>query len=427
MFDTAFTFGLTQFARSLSFPERLQNRPFRNTALEPLRWRNAGLDALFYDIKALTAEETFYISDSLAAEGLIMIVPPAGQGMLTICESVDEYVLRGGRQVRALTIAGIGGSAIGAAAFARNVANAVGGPVAAVVSGYGLGDVMTEAMGGLFFFGPLGFLRGSFEMIDDMVGRPQFGVKRQQAAKARPARSCLESDTVAALLAHGELGFDVIATHSKGSRTLSEAIGSLVADKGAESLKRLENSLFVTFGARISLPPPLDPAIAVMGELDWYGEVNSGLGAGDRARIALCGHSTNTDMPCSLRVTELLQPLLAGRAKAETPKVQDVPLPKAPAIAVVEKAADLIEASSVATAETVQPPLMPQPEPEAPMAEMQTAPLAASPVEAELSAEASLVPVEEPVAPPAALPQTDNAIKRLLKPKGSGARPGRRR
>ena len=58
MFETAFALSLTQFARSRSFPERLQHRPARNAALEPWRLRNTGLDALFYDVKALTAEES---------------------------------------------------------------------------------------------------------------------------------------------------------------------------------------------------------------------------------------------------------------------------------------------------------------------------------------------------------------------------------
>ena len=143
MFETAFALGLTQFARSLSFPERLSQRPVRNAALEPWRLRNTGMDALYYDVKALTADETFYISDSLASEGLIMIVPPTGAGMLTLCDSVEEFRLRGGREVRAMAVAGIGGSAIGAAAFHGFVAPAsqvpligASGAIAGVVSAY---------------------------------------------------------------------------------------------------------------------------------------------------------------------------------------------------------------------------------------------------------------------------------------------------
>jgi hypothetical protein len=200
MFETAFALGLTQFARTLSMPERVRQRTARNAALEPWRLRNTGVDALYYDVKALTADETFYISDSLASEGLIMIVPPSGGPMLTLCESVEEYRLRGGLNVHALAVAGMGGSAIGAAAFARNVANAIGEPVAAVVSGYGLGDIVNEAIGGAFLFGWLGHIRSNLEVIDDVVGRPKLGAyasaKRMATARRvaglmqTPSRAC---------------------------------------------------------------------------------------------------------------------------------------------------------------------------------------------------------------------------------------------
>ena len=59
MFPTAFTHNITQFARTLSLPERLQNTPLRNLSLETLRRRNTKLDSLFYDIKTITPEEAF--------------------------------------------------------------------------------------------------------------------------------------------------------------------------------------------------------------------------------------------------------------------------------------------------------------------------------------------------------------------------------
>ena len=43
-------------------------------------FRNTSFDALYYDVKALTAEEALYVSDCLASEGMIMIVPPCSLG-----------------------------------------------------------------------------------------------------------------------------------------------------------------------------------------------------------------------------------------------------------------------------------------------------------------------------------------------------------
>ena len=229
MFETAFALGLTQFARSLSLPERVRHRTARNAALEPWRLRNTGVDALYYDVKALTADETFYISDSIASEGLIMIVPPTGGPMLTLCDSVDEYRLRGGRDVHALAVAGMGGSAIGAAAFARNIANAIGEPVAAVVSGYGLGDIVNEAIGGAFLFGWLGNVRSNLEVIDDMVGRPKLGAygKRDAEVDGEKSRG-LDADTVASLLSDPTLSFTLISGHSRGNRVIADALNAFL-------------------------------------------------------------------------------------------------------------------------------------------------------------------------------------------------------
>ncbi|BCH54982.1 cell envelope biogenesis protein OmpA [Agrobacterium vitis] len=331
MFETAFTFGLTQFARSLSLPERLQKRPLRNVALEPWRLRNSSLDALYYDIRALTSDEAFYISDALAAEGLIMIVPPTGQGMLTLCETVDEYLLRGGREVRAMAVAGIGGSAAGAAAFARNVADAIEAPVCAVVSGYGLGDVVAEALGGAFFFGPLGFLRRNFEMIDDLVGRPQFGAyQRRPKPSQPPRRTSLDADTVQALLCHPDLRFNLVTGHSKGNQIVAEALNA-IEKEAPERLSILAERLqIITFSTRVALPAPFSPPLAIIGELDWYGELNATAPVTNIVRVARAGHSTNISLPGALKITDLLvQALSASSANASDTARTDGPVENA--------------------------------------------------------------------------------------------------
>ena len=308
MFETAFALSLTQFARSLSFPERLQHRPARNAALEPWRLRNTGLDALFYDVKALTAEETFYISDSLASEGLIMIVPPSGGAMLTICDSVAEYKLRGGRDVHALAVAGIGGS---------------------------------------FFFGWLGHMRNDLEVIDDVVGRPHLGAyedRHKLALKAHP--SALDTDTVETLLADPGLSFHLLAGHSRGNRVLSEALYA-IKEEDKQRLRALADGLrIVTFGGRITMPPDCRDVIDVIGELDWFGEINSRPQIDSDIRVPLAGHSTNTDFAGALQVTRILKDIIARSLPAVTEQT-DTTLPAVP----------------VAEAPTVSP--IPEPEAEA--------------------------------------------------------------
>lgn len=393
MFETAFALSLTQFARSLSFPERLQHRPARNAALEPWRLRNTGLDAMFYDVKSLTAEETFYISDSLASEGLIMIVPPSNGPMLTLCDSVAEYKLRGGRDVHALAVAGIGGSAIGAAAFARNVADAIGEPVAAVVSGYGLGDIINETIGGSFFFGWLGHMRNDLEVIDDVVGRPHLGAyedRHKLALKAHP--SALDTDTVETLLADPTLSFHMLAGHSRGNRVLSEALYA-IREEEPTRLRAMANGLrIVTFGGRITMPPDCRDVIDVIGELDWFGEINSRPQIDSDIRVPLAGHSTNTDFAGALQVTKILKDIIAHSLPAVTQQaeaampasVTDAPtIPERtspPAEAAVE--AESPEPEGFVEPEAVAEAEMEPREAEVPMAQ-QPAPIAAKPDEAD--------------------------------------------
>lgn len=328
MFETAFALSLTQFARSLSFPERLQHRPARNAALEPWRLRNTGLDAIFYDVKSLTAEETFYISDSLASEGLIMIVPPSGGAMLTICDSVAEYKLRGGRDVHALAVAGIGGSAIGAAAFARNVADAIGEPVAAVVSGYGLGDIINETIGGSFFFGWLGHMRNDLEVIDDVVGRPHLGAYEDRHKLAlKPHPSALDTDTVETLLADPALSFHLLAGHSRGNRVLSEALYSIREEEPTRLRSMASGLRIVTFGGRITMPPDCRDVVDVIGELDWFGEINSRPQIASDIRVPLAGHATNTDFAGALQVTKILKDIIARSLPAVVEPEEIVSLP----------------------------------------------------------------------------------------------------
>jgi hypothetical protein len=309
MLQTAFTIALTQFARTLSFPERLQRAPARNLALEALRQRNTALDALFYDVKVITPEEAFYISDSLAAEGSIMIVPPSGKGSLILCDTMEEFVLRTGCQVHALAVAGVGGSALGAAAFARNIADATGGPVAVVVSGYGLADIVTEAFGGHFFFGHLRGLRPALETLDDMAGRPKFGVA-DKTESLHPSRVCLDTRTVRALLGDPRLSFDLLVGHSKGNLVLSAGLHDLVKTDAAHADHLAQQVKIVTFGSRIAMPPAFPDVVDVMGAWDWFGEINSRAFIPADRSIPNAGHHTNTDLANHMPVTATLREIL---------------------------------------------------------------------------------------------------------------------
>jgi hypothetical protein len=266
-----------------------------------------------------------------------MIVPPTGHGMLTLCDSVEEYRLRGGKNVHAMAVAGIGGSAIGAAAFARNVADALGQPVAAVVSGYGLGDLVNEAIGGAFLFGWMGHMRSNLEAIDDAVGRPKLGAYGQRAAEASASRRTgLDSDTVSSLLSDKDLEFTFVAGHSRGNRVIADALFALKRTVPERLAALVDTCRVVTFGGRIKMPEAFTEVIDVVGELDWFGELNSRPKIATDLKVPFCGHSTNTDLPGALKVTKIITDILAhdtGRpatseAASPAPEPEPVALPE---------------------------------------------------------------------------------------------------
>ena len=61
--------------------------------------------------------------------------------------------------VEAIAVTGVGSSALGSAAFAWNVSEALHKPVAAIVPGFGLADLVPQALVGWLGFGMLDFLR----------------------------------------------------------------------------------------------------------------------------------------------------------------------------------------------------------------------------------------------------------------------------
>lgn len=379
MFQTAFTYNLTRFARFLSLPERLQHTPLRNLSLEPLRQRNTALDAFVYDIKVVTPEEAFYISDSLAAVGSLLIVPPSGAGSLTLCDTLDEFFLRGGAEVSVLALAGAGGSALGAAAFARNVADAVGKPVATVVPGYGLADAIGEAMGGSFLFGWLGQVRHGFESIDELSGRPLYGVDPEKNAAAGACKDrCRDMQTVLALLADPRAKISLFAAHSRGNTLLAEALTKLGDIDPARIRAIAGTARIVTFGGKIAMPPVFTHVVDVIGQWDWYGEMNSQPFIATDRKVSGAWHHTNTDIPGHIDVTNTLREILAAdpiSAPVEN-KAERIEAVAEPEASQAEADADVPTDEVAAVSEIEEAPALAEPATLTAIATIETAPLA---------------------------------------------------
>lgn len=312
MSETMSTLRAAQMSRAASAPARAGAGSVRAVLLEPVRSRNLTVDAVFYDVKSVEPEEAAALASATSVgEGAILIVPPSGGGPLVICPTIDEFVAAGGEAVRTLTVAGVGSSAMGAAALARNVANATREPVAAVVSGYGLADLATEALGGWFWFGTLNRVRHAFESLDELSGTRRASAALGSLSTGSLAEFSLDSRTALGLLSDPRFGFDLLVGHSKGNLVLSEALYALEAVEPERMAKIGRSTRIVTISARIAMPPACAVVIDVMGSWDTLGELNSTPGIDTDISVPFALHHTNTECPRHIDVTEVVAQALA--------------------------------------------------------------------------------------------------------------------
>lgn len=278
--------------------------PWREAVLEGYRRRNATLDAIFYDIGVVTPAEAASVAPWLAREGALLVVPPSGAGSLRICPDLDDFANNGGIQTRILAVAGVGSSALGTAAFARNVADAFDEPVAALVSGYGLADMLTEAAGGWFWFGALNRLRHMYEGIDELARGNAWELNTMEAIN--PARTSLDTRTLCNLLCDRRFRFGLLVGHSKGNLVISEALYAL---RDAHEDEELDDMAIVTISAAIAMPPQYRRIIDVMGDVDWFGAMNSNAAISVEYRPRNAWHHTNTELKWHLPVRQVMTSL----------------------------------------------------------------------------------------------------------------------
>ncbi len=316
---TLSTLSNIQIDRAAAFPKKFADNPFRTLALGEIQHRNAALDALFYDVGIVGADETPNLAFWLAREGAIIVVPPSDRGKLRVFLTLRDF-FRDGGSVAALAVAGVGSSALGAAAFARNVADALDKPVAAVVSGYGLADVLTEAVGGFFWFGGLNSLRHLFEPLDAVS--KMFSESERSLELAEGAfwtRTSKDTETVVALLKDERFTAQLLVGHSKGNLVISEALYAIAAEDEDQARSLANRCRIITISAKIGMPRLFHDVIDVIGEWDWFGALNSRPDLPADYVVPRAWHSTNPDFPMGMGidVTATLHKVLAMRPSTQ--------------------------------------------------------------------------------------------------------------
>jgi hypothetical protein len=325
-------------------------KAFLEPALRSLRFANTLLDTLFYDTRVLAADllwrgeivstqtspvslgtgfaEPGFGRIDLGAltdpEGSILIVDAAKAPFITRFDRADAFIdhlTSSARDIQTVTMTGVGGSALGSAAFAWNVSQALGQRVAAIVPGYGVADAVSQSLGGWFGFG----------VGDALAEATQHGLAQAAPRTARVGTAlvhstpghteadrgapdfhtgCPASDVLHGLLLHAP-GLRNLVGHGKGALAIGNALRSLPGT----TTRRCH---VITFGCAIDESIPAASYTQFLGLIDVLGALNAW---GRKAEYRpFAHHGTNSAIPFSLPVA-----LLSRLATASAPPIINAP------------------------------------------------------------------------------------------------------
>jgi hypothetical protein len=284
--------------------------------LIPLRQRNAFLDNLFYDTSSLSADEIAKLSPATDREGAIVVVPPAASGHpMRHYKSALRFVNKEGAAIQAIAVAGVGSSVVGTAALARNVADALNCDVAGIISGYGIADLMSEALGGWFVFGVADRTKLYLENLVESARTTMAELKSRQAGTEAAgfglswtSPGAEDVATLSNILLAGPPNLRFLVGHSKGSLLIDFALEQFVSDLEGDVSPLFDRLHVVTFGAVVSPPRQFRHVKQYLGKLDWFGGINSSLSV---PHILVDGswHHLNRKTPCHLDAVAVMRSL----------------------------------------------------------------------------------------------------------------------
>lgn len=285
-----------------------------------MRSWNRMCDSQFYDVGALTETERQTLAGFGESEGGLVVVYPAQEKRQLLHYQLEEFlgdILDGQLPVRNLVVAGVGCSALGTAALARNVADYTDEPVCGIVSGMEMADVITEGLGGWYALGARSMIREWVSRSLTMSGMAQ---DKKGWGPSSPDRDPVPEQSTPGtpdalallkiLLAVGDR-IRLVVGHSKGNYSIESALEGYAAYCRYRG-KKVSDFQIVTLGALVRFPDEITRVKQVIGGMDFFGAVNSRpfLGA---ETIPLATHTTNPDRPFPLIVARALE--LAGVAK----------------------------------------------------------------------------------------------------------------
>ena len=274
--------------------------------------RNAVLDNFFYDTTRLTLEERAKLTPLADREGSIIVVPPSNSDReIRHYSRALRFMTKEGPSIRAIAVAGVGSSALGTAALARSIADALDADVAGIVTGYGLSDMMSEALGGWFAFGAADRIRHTMERA--------FARMRPAALAESVTPGSDAAATLSEILLAAPPKLDTLVAHSKGSLVVAHALQRYVDDLEGDDSPLFKRLHIVTLGAVVGVPAEFKHVKQYLGAYDWFGGANSSLGV-KHERVPGVSHHLNPGFPYHMRVAPLLNGGAGGHAPRLLPK-----------------------------------------------------------------------------------------------------------
>jgi hypothetical protein len=317
-------------------PENLALYEVQKPFVEPLlRWCrlwNTALDGLFYDVGLLSAAllangavidteapaSSNWSRHRLAMLDLTAQSNPSGS-IIVVDANLAPYVSKPFLDMKAffafangsesaglhtLTVTGVGSSAFGSVAFAWDVSEALGEPVAAIVPGYGLADAVPQALGGWVGFEMYDAIQSATQQFLANFA-PTLAMMGKDLARSTPGRET--ASTGAPVFRHGSAasddvhailrnipGITRVVGHSKGALAVENALRSLPPDRTKEITVH-------TFGCVISEDVSCKCYSQYLGLIDALGILNSRNNLPEHRPLA--DHSTNSLIPLSLQIT----------------------------------------------------------------------------------------------------------------------------
>ena len=278
---------------------------------ESIQRRNTIADWMFYDVGALSAAEFALLSRQTNREGAILVVEPSdGAGSIRIqkFETFEAFRAEPGDLLRHFTVAGVGSSDVGAAAFGRTLANHLDAPVGAIVSGYGMADVLSEALGGWFFFRTSNQalnLVGQFQQAFTDANHAREEMAEQANRAATTVTFSPDTATLVRLLSEEERHVETVMGHSKGCLSISYALQEIASRPDRRHFDRARDINVITTGAVIAFPQGLNRLSQYLGSLDWFGGMNSRSSL-EYTRVPGAWHHLNPGIPFHMDLKRVL-------------------------------------------------------------------------------------------------------------------------